>query len=253
MPKRLCSRCMGSFEEAELAPMGTEMLCTQCAATAARSPAPSGSAVEIDRAEIEAEWTAAPRPKGLVRRLIEDASNWATGRMWYVRLPLIIYMAYVTYRHIADPMYTDLIKALNLAIHEGGHVVFRPFGQFMYMLGGTILQCLAPVLSVGMFLKQRDYFGIAFCFGWLSTNLFDVATYVADARAMRLPLVNLGGGDVIHDWNWLLGRMGILHLDTTLAFLLRLAAAANMLVFLTAGTWLLWRMFRTSGRKAESA
>ena len=35
-----------------------------------------------------------------------------------------------------------------------------------------------------MFWKQRDLFAIAVAFAWLGTNLFEVATYAADARTM---------------------------------------------------------------------
>jgi len=36
-----------------------------------------------------------------------------------------------------------------------------------------------------MFFRQRDYFAIAFCLGWLSTNLVGVGFYMADANAMQ--------------------------------------------------------------------
>jgi hypothetical protein len=46
---------------------------------------------------------------------------------------------------------------------------------------------------------------------WVSQSLFNVSVYVKDARAQALPL--LGGDGVIHDWNWLLGRFGLLSWD----------------------------------------
>jgi hypothetical protein len=97
---------------------------------------------------------------------------------------------------------------------------------------------------MGMFLRQRDYFAVAVAFGWLSTNLFDVATYAGDARAQDLSLVSPGIGDVIHDWNYLLGKTGLLQADQTIAFLIRAGAVASMAVCLAGGAWLLWRMIR---------
>ena len=44
---------------------------------------------------------------------------------------------------------------------------------------------------------------------WVAQNLWNVAVYVQDARAEELPLV--GGGE--HDWNYLLGRLGLLQQD----------------------------------------
>ncbi len=43
----------------------------------------------------------------------------------------------------------------------------------------------------------------------VAQNLWKVAVYVQDARAEELPLV--GGGE--HDWNYLLGRLGLLNQD----------------------------------------
>ena len=41
---------------------------------------------------------------------------------------------------------------------------------------------------------------------WTGESITDVAIYMADARTMALPLV--GGGH--HDWNYLLGTLGLL-------------------------------------------
>jgi len=142
------------------------------------------------------------------------------------------------------PLYQTIVKGLNLGIHELGHIVFAPFGEFMMFLGGSLLQCLVPVISVPMFYKQRDYYAIGISFGWLSTNLFDVATYVADARSRELMLVTpFGGGEAIHDWYWLLNRTNLLQYDHTLALLIRMAAVFSMLICLVWCGWLVVQMF----------
>jgi len=142
-------------------------------------------------------------------------------------------------------MYSSIFKGINLGIHEIGHIVFSVFGHFIMMAGGTILQCLAPVISIFLFYRQRDFFAIAICFGWLATNLFDVATYVADARAMALPLVSPFGVEAAHDWHYLLGELGILKLDRFLGGLIRIIGSLNMLICLIFGGWLLLIMFKT--------
>ena len=150
-------------------------------------------------------------------------------------------------------MYESYVGALNFGIHELGHVVFRPFGEFVMILGGSLFQCLVPVIAFAMFVKQGDYFAQAFAFGWLSTNLFSVATYCADARSMLIPLLSIGGGDVYHDWNYILDRLGLLRFDHALAFLMRVAAVVSMLVFLGVGSWLVSIMIRTRGDLPRSA
>jgi len=179
----------------------------------------------------------------------QEVLRWAQEKRWWGwRLPFLLFFAYILVRHLADPYYQSLFKGLNLGIHELGHFVFGLMGEFIGTLGGTLLQCLVPIGSMFMFLRQRDFFAIAVCFGWLSTNLFDVATYAGDARAMELPLVSPGVGDVIHDWNYLLGQTGLLKADQTIAFLFRLGGVLTMLACLAAGGWLLWKMARSAPR-----
>ena len=167
---------------------------------------------------------------------------WAQGRPWLWRLVLLFWFAWILIRHLADPMYSSILGNLNLGVHELGHLLFMPFGRFLCTLGGTLLQCSLPLFGIYNFYREGDYFAILLCFGWLSDNLFDVARYVADARALELPLVNLFGGSVEHDWNVLLGSMGILQFDTTIAFLIKCAAVLLMLLCLGLGGWLLRQM-----------
>ncbi len=136
-----------------------------------------------------------------------------------------------------------MIKGLNLGIHELGHILFGPLGQFMSIAGGSIFQCLVPMIGMVMFVRQRDPFAVCFAFGWLGTNLFDVATYVADARSMELPLVSpFAGEEILHDWNWLLEHTGLLAQDQSIATMLRLAAHASFALGTLGGGWVLWRM-----------
>jgi hypothetical protein len=248
MPRGLCQDCLQSFDETELVRLGTRLLCSNCsgraqAALAKESAAACGTGVPAPVARF------VDPPDSLLVRLRDDAVAWAAGRSWVVRLPFLAWFAYILVRHWGDPMYQSLFKGLNLGIHELGHPLFSFLGPFMTAAGGTLLQCLAPVLSVGMFVRQRDYFAIAVCFAWLSTNFFDVATYAGDARAMQLPLVSPGGGggyiEDMHDWHNMLGRMGMLSWDGTIAFLFRAAGSVSMLAALAGGAWLCWRMFKT--------
>ncbi len=236
MPNAFCDNCLHRFEEADLAPHEGRRLCRTCIERARNAP------------KVPNSGAAAPR-QGLLLCLRDEASAWCAGRSWKVRLPLLLWLAYLLVRHWADARYQSIVHPLNLGIHELGHILFGWCGEFIGMAGGTILQCLAPVLSMAMFFRARDFFAIAFCFGWLSTNFFGVAEYAADARAMMLPLVRPGGGTIIHDWNYLLDTLGLLEQDRTIGFLFRVAASVSMFIALAGGGWLLWRMARTRGEK----
>lgn len=184
-----------------------------------------------------------PLPEWL-QPYVDDAKEWCRGRNWCPRLLLLIFFAYITVSHMRDPLCSDIFKGLNLAIHEMGHPIFHTFGEFPGVAGGSIFQCLVPLLSIIMFLRQRDYFAIAVCFGWLSTNLFDVATYAADARALQLPLVSPygGGEEIIHDWNYILDKLNMLQYDYIVAGWLRFFAVVSTLICLGVGSWLIYNM-----------
>jgi hypothetical protein len=94
------------------------------------------------------------------------------------------------------------IDNIDLIIHEAGHWVFLPFGEFMHVLGGSLFQSIFPLLYVGYFYFKRDYYSGSLLLFWSGANLVNVSVYAADAQLMQLPL--LGGDSVIHDWNWLL-------------------------------------------------
>jgi hypothetical protein len=189
---------------------------------------------------------------GLGSRFIEDARRWCAGRLWFIRLPLLLLLAYAWIRHLSEPQYQSIFKGLNLGIHELGHYVFQPFGDIPSVLGGSILQCLVPIVAMGMFLRQRDYFAISVAFGWLAVNFFEVATYVADAVDKRLPLVTPGGGEPIHDWNYILGSWGWLRHAETVASLHRLCGNLCMVICLVFGSWLTWKMLQSSARRPGS-
>jgi len=148
------------------------------------------------------------------------------GRNPWIRLPVVLWCAWMWKGHLADPLGSDLVKGLNLGIHELGHVLWSPFGQFLTIAGGSLTQCLAPLAGTAMFVRQKDPFAVFFSFAWLGTNLFDVATYAADARSMELPLVSpFGCDEVIHDWNFLLEHTGLLARDQAIASTLRLGGS----------------------------
>ncbi len=103
------------------------------------------------------------------------------------------------------------LDLVNLVFHEAGHAVFGFFGDFVGVLGGTLMQVLIPIIATGHFvLYGQPWSGMVTLF-WASQSLFNVSVYVKDARAQALPL--FGGDDAIHDWSWLLGRLGLLSWD----------------------------------------
>jgi len=102
---------------------------------------------------------------------------------------------------------------VNLPFHEFGHILFGPFGETMQFLGGTISQLMWPFILIIYFLRRKELLSASFCLFWFGENFLNISKYIADARAMLLPLV--GGG--IHDWNILLSKWGLLKYDHAIA------------------------------------
>ena len=190
---------------------------------------------------------------GIVKRVLsacgwvrEDATQWCRGRNWQIRAPVWLLLAYFGVRQAINPQAWTIFSGINLPIHEGGHLLFRLLGwDFLHVAGGTLLQLFAPLASAVMFFKHRDYFAIAFCLGWLSTNLNNIGVYMADAGVMQLPLVTAeGGGDVvIHDWEFLFSKFGLLQACEAIGWLTRQAGNILMLACLGLGGWLMLRMY----------
>jgi hypothetical protein len=99
------------------------------------------------------------------------------------------------------------LHGVNLVFHEAGHVIFGFFGQFVAVLGGSLNQVLVPAVCAVAFLRTRQRASAAVAVFWTGQSLADVAVYAADGRAMALPLLAEG---LIHDWNYILGRLGLL-------------------------------------------
>ncbi len=180
-----------------------------------------------------------------VRAAVAVVEAWCVGRHWPLRLLLLAWLAWVAGNHLVDEAYWSLFGSINLGIHEGGHVLFRPLGEWFVVAGGTIAQCSAPLIAGALFVKQEDYFGSAVCAVWLADNLYGVALYCSDASSRALPLVSLGGGDAEHDWTYLMDSIGMLGWEGAFAALIRLVAFAIGWGGITAGAWMCWRMATT--------
>jgi hypothetical protein len=120
------------------------------------------------------------------------------------------------------------LDGVNLAFHEAGHLFLRFGGETLHFLGGTLGQLVFPAALAARFARRGEPFEAAVCTLWLGESLMNVGVYLGDAQAQALPLV----GGHIHDWNWLLGRAGLLAQAESLGRLLHVLASALVL-----GAW----------------
>jgi len=132
----------------------------------------------------------------------------------------------------------SFMHSINLPFHEAGHILFRIFGQFMMTLGGSLMQCLVPLICLLTFLvKTKDPFAASVSLWWLGENLIDLAPYVNDARALKLILLGgVTGKDVddYHDWEFILRKLGLLEYDHLIA---KTAHVIGALLMICAFVW----------------
>ena len=163
------------------------------------------------------------------------------------RVALLVALAWGDVRTMLDSETWNVFGGLTLAIHEGGHLLFSPFGQWLMIAGGSVTQVMAPIAAACMLLRQGDRFGVAIVGTWLAYSLTNLANYIGDARTMALQLVGFSD-DPLHDWHYLLDSVHLLPYDTRLAGLVRtLAVGVLMASVVLAGRIL------TAGAQEESA
>ncbi len=164
----------------------------------------------------------------------------------YGRGLLLMFLALWSCRFILEPMedgyaIRSFMHLVNLPFHEGGHVVFSILGsRLLTSLGGSLMQLIIPLACAAvLLLKTRDPFGAAFAVWWLGESFIDLAPYIADARALSLPLLGGNTGATspygFHDWNFILNELGILSSDMSIASAAHFTGAALMLLAIAWG------------------
>jgi hypothetical protein len=145
----------------------------------------------------------------------------------------------------------SFLHNVDLVFHEAGHFIFRPFGDFMTVLGGSLGQLLVPlVVALAFFVKNRDNFGAAVGVWWLGQSFVDLSPYVYDASRLVLPL--LGGGTGadrpgFHDWHNILRRFDLLWADWLVAKWTNRIGVALIVTFMVWGGIVLYREYRNLG------
>jgi len=137
---------------------------------------------------------------------------------------------------IGDPGFS-FMHSIVIYIHEAGHVVFMPFGRFMTILGGSLFQVLVPLILAASFVfgfggSKRDNFAAALMLWWAGASIMDVAPYIWDAYDPRLMLIggSTGAESDGHDWQNILGDLGLIRKAHLIGNIDKLAGLAVMIL-----------------------
>ena len=226
-------------------------LCPACGLVFAKWIRRGSFVPAIQRATEEEE---APIPGFRDRLLTVPEEMDATA--WWGRLILLGLLTFWSWRlagydYSNGEMGSSFMHAILLPIHEAGHVLFIPLGEFMTIAGGSLFQWLLPLGCAAAFLVQnRDPFGAAIGLWWSGTSLLDLAPYIYDAKAPQLVLLGgHTGEDGPHDWIYLLDQFGRVNQSPTYGALAYGLGVAVMVLGLGWAGLLLYRQhYRHMGR-----
>ena len=132
---------------------------------------------------------------------------------------LSVYFLWIAY----TPLNGSFLDLVDLPIHETGHLLFRPFGEFMMIAGGSLFQVIMPVVFVGYFVWYERYYSAAIVLFWVGQSVLNVFVYAADAIVKQIVLLGglTGSEGSFHDWNYLLTATGLINSTKTVAGLIR--------------------------------
>jgi hypothetical protein len=145
----------------------------------------------------------------------------------------------------SEPGFVFMLDHANLLFHEAGHPVVGLFSRRLETYGGTLGQLAFPVVLAVAFWRQGQALSFAASVIWFFENWLNIARYMADARALELPL--LGGGD--HDWNTIFSRWHVLAHDLQIAATVKTIGWIGMVA---ACGWVLWRAWTDRTRTEDS-
>jgi len=146
------------------------------------------------------------------------------------------------------PLQGSFLDNVDLPIHEFGHLLFRPLGEFMMVAGGSLFQVIFPSIFVGYFYWQKKLYSSAIVLFWLGQSILNVYVYAADAVSMQLVLTSglTGSEGSFHDWNYLLTAIGLLSSTKIVAGIIRLTGS---LVIISAGVFSIYYSLYSTDQK----
>lgn len=129
------------------------------------------------------------------------------------------------------PMNGSFLDLVDLPIHETGHLIFQPFGEFVMVAGGSIFQIIFPAVFVGYFVWNEKPYSASIVLFWVGQSILNVWVYASDAVVMQLVLTSglTGSEGSFHDWNYLLTQTGLIGSVSTVAGLIRIIGTLTIL------------------------
>ncbi|MGO9642623.1 MAG: hypothetical protein ACLP1Y_15120 [Candidatus Acidiferrales bacterium] len=142
----------------------------------------------------------------------------------------LVFFSLMLFSAATGGAWIEWMDLVFVPIHEGGHLLFRFFGEWIMVAGGTFLQLFVPFALAVYFVFRRQLPGTAFCGFFLFEQLLPVGIYMADARCQCLNYVTVGDPDTaVHDWWYLFSSVGLVEHDTQIGAVVRVIGWMGMI------------------------
>lgn len=235
----LCPKCR--------APSGGRDVCPACGLVFAKYLKTLGGAPARQAPPMpEPEEPLAARLDELLFPDAEEVSAAAVAMRAAFLAVLAVYGVYLASLDVpAAEIWASLLHYPAVPIHEFGHVLFMPFGEFLHLLGGSLFQVGLPLaFGAVLLLKNRDAFAAAVTLWWAGVEVMDVAPYVYDAwKPQHILLTGRTGDTGAHDFIDVLGDLGLLHRAQGIGYGVHHAGALVMGAALAWAGYIVWRQF----------
>lgn len=151
-----------------------------------------------------------------------------------ISYPKLIFAAVLSLYFLSiayNPLAGSFLDIVDLPIHETGHLLFRLFGEFMMIAGGSLFQVIVPAVFVGYFAWHQKYYSAGIVLFWVGQSIINVFIYASDAVVMQLVLTSglTGSEGSFHDWNYLLTETGLIGSTKTVAALIRMCGTLTII------------------------
>lgn len=244
-------KCPKCGYERTAADVGSAGICNACGLVFAKWVERTLGTARLPREKAQAADPAAGWLPLLIARVTYVEPRTDTLVFWSRAALYVAFFVWGWYFILLDFRTNDIgqsfMHRVDLVFHEAGHMVFRPFGQFMHVLGGSLGQLLMPaIVMVALVYKNHDNFGGSIGLWWLGESLKDLAPYINDARDLQLQLLTGHSQDVpeTHDWANILLDLGLIFQEKKIAFAADLIGNSIMLAAMGWGGYILLRQYR---------
>lgn len=176
-----------------------------------------------------------------MKTLSKSASVVGSLLLWLFFVYLYVQIFTFYQGNIANPILAGMYLIL-FGVHEVSHIVFAFLPAIVTAAAGSLSEMVFTGLIVFAALRASSYWAVVFGLLWFMMACISAGNYMADARALLMPLAG-PTPDPVHDWHFVFSELGWLNADVVLGTAMKIigwiAGAAGLLLglVLVSGTY----------------